>query len=88
MTQGGEDGLQALVSYVPGGGDHATTKKVKWQVVGTDAGFTNEALLDASGNALGPFAVGTVVKIITEVTNSSGSRTTAPRTITIGEPIV
>jgi hypothetical protein len=87
VTQGGEEGLQALISYVPGGGDHATTKKIKWQIVGTDAGFTNEAVLDASGNALGPFPVGTVVKIITEVTNSTGSRTTAPRTITLQEPI-
>ncbi len=87
VTQGGEEGRQALVAYVPGGGDHATTKKIKWQVVGTDAGFTNEAPLDASGNALGPFPAGAVVKIITEVTNSSGTRTTAPRTITIQEPI-
>ena len=87
VTQGGEDGLQVLVSYVPGGGDHATTKKIKWQVEGTDATFTNEAPLDPSGNALGPFAVGTVIKIITEVTNSTGSRTTSPRTITLEEPI-
>lgn len=87
ITQGGEEGRQALVAYVPGGGDHATTKKIKWQVVGVDAGFTNEAPLDASGNALGPFPVGTEIKIITEVTNSAGSRTTAPRTIIIEEPI-
>ena len=87
VTQGGEEGRQALVAYVPGGGDHATTKKIKWQVVGTDAGFTNEADVAAAGNALGPFSVGAVVKIITEVTNSSGSRTTAPRTITIEEGI-
>lgn len=87
VTQGGEEGRQALVSYVPGGGDHATTKKIKWQVVGTDAGFTNEAVLDPSGNAIGPFPVGAEVRILTEVSNSTGSRTTAPRTITIEEPI-
>lgn len=87
ITQGGEEGRQALVAYVPGGGDHATTKKIKWQVVGVDAGFTNEAPLDASGNALGPFPVGTEIKIITEVANSAGTRTTAPRTIIIEEPI-
>ena len=44
--------------------------------------------VDPSGNALGPFAVGQVVKIITEVSNSSGSRSIAPRTITITEPVV
>ncbi|MBI5686051.1 MAG: hypothetical protein HZC54_13345 [Verrucomicrobia bacterium] len=88
VTQGGEEGLQVLVAYVPGGGDHATTKLVKWQVVGVDEGFAHSAPLDASGNALGPFEVGQVVKIITEVSNSAGTRSTAPRTITLQPPIV
>jgi hypothetical protein len=87
VTQGGEEGRQALVSYAPGGGAHATSKKVKWKVDGVDADFGHEAPLDASGNALGPFEVGQVVQIITEVKNSAGTRTTAPRTITIEEPI-
>ncbi len=88
VNQGGETGLQVLVAYVPGGGAHATTKLIKWQVVGVDADFTNSAPLDGSGNALGPFVKGKVVKVITEVSNSAGTRTTAPRTITIGEPVV
>lgn len=87
VTQGGEAGLQVLVSYLPGGGAHATTKLIKWQVVGTDLTFSNSAPLDASGNVLGPFTVGQTIKIITEVTNSVGTRTTAPRTIVIGEPV-
>lgn len=86
VTQGGEDGLQVLVAYVPGGGDHATTKLVKWQV-NAEVDYPHEAPLDASGNALGPFVVGDVVKIITEVSNSVGTRTTAARTITIETPI-
>ena len=90
VTQGGEDGLQALVSYVAGGGDHATTKLVQWEVEGVDApgSFAQTVPLDASGNALGPFAVGKVVRVRTLVSNSAGTRTTAPRTITIEEPIV
>lgn len=88
VTQGGEDGLQALTSYVAGGGAHATTKTVKWKVDGVDAEFTHAVPLDASGNALGPFEVGQVVHILTEVSNSAGTRTTAPRTIMIEEAIV
>jgi hypothetical protein len=87
ITQGGAGGLQALVKYIAGGGDHATTKSVQWQVVGTDADFTNTSPLDPSGNALGPFEVGQVVKIRTLVSNSVATRTTAPRTITLAEPI-
>ena len=87
VTQGGEAGLQVLVAYVAGGGDHATTKQIQWQVVGTDADFIHTAPLDASGNALGPFTTGQVVKVRTLVSNSAATRTTAPRTITIGVPI-
>lgn len=88
ITQGGESGRQALLSYLPGGGDHATTKLVKWQIVGIDPGFDHSAPLDPSGNALGPFQVGQTIRIIIEVSNSASTRTTAPRTITIGEPVV
>ncbi len=88
VTQGGEEGLQALVAYVAGGGAHATTKLVRWGIEGVDVGTPHSAPLDASGNALGPFAVGQVVQVLTEVSNSAGTRTTAPRTITIAEPIL
>jgi hypothetical protein len=88
ILQGGEGGLQVLTTYVPGGGAHATTKLIKWQIVGVDPDFTHSAPLDPSGNALGPFQVGQTLKIITETTNSSGTRTTAPRTIVIAEPVV
>jgi hypothetical protein len=88
VAQGGDDGLHVEVDYVPGGGAHATTKLLKWMVVGVDADFTNSVPLEAGGNTVGPFTVGQVVKIITEATNSSGSRTSAERTITIEPPIV
>ncbi len=86
LTQGGDGGLQVLVAYVPGGGDHATTKLVKWRK-NAEVDFPHSAPLDASGNALGPFAVGDVVTVITEVSNSSGTRTVAPRNITVETPI-
>jgi hypothetical protein len=52
-----------------------------------DADFVHEMPLDPSGNALGPFVPGQVMHILTEVSNSAGTRSTAPRTITIEEPI-
>jgi len=87
VLQGGDEGLQVLVAYLPGGGAHATTKLIKWQVIGVDADFAHSAPLDASGNAVGPFTVGQTIKFITEVTNSVATRTTAPRTIVIAEPV-
>jgi hypothetical protein len=88
LTQGGTDGLHVLVSYEPGGGDHGTTLQIQWMVQGVDADFTHTAPLDASGNALGPFTVGQVVKVRTSVSNSTGTTTGAVRTITIATPIV
>lgn len=87
LLQGGQGGLQVLVSYLPGGGDHATTSLVKYMVEGVDADFTHSAPLDPSGNTLGPFVVGNVVKVITEVSNSTGTRTSAVRTITLQPPV-
>lgn len=86
ITQGGEEGTQVLVAYIPGGGAHATTKKVLYKLPG-ETGFPHHAPLDFSGNALGPFPAGTTLTLITQTTNSSGTRTTAPRTITLQEPI-
>jgi hypothetical protein len=57
-------------------------------VVGTDADFTNTTAADPSGNALGPFAAGTTVKLRTRVTNSNGTTTGSVRTLTIQAPTV
>jgi hypothetical protein len=87
LEQGGDDGLHVLVSYEPGGGDHATEKKVEYMVEGVDADFGHAVDVDPSGNTLGPFTVGQVVRVRTKASNSSGSRTSAPRSITIEEPL-
>ena len=87
VTQGGDEGTQALVAYLAGGGAHATTKQLQYTLPGDAEPFTHTVPLDASGNALGPFAVGTVLTLRTSVANSAGTRTSAPRTLTIEEPI-
>ncbi len=87
VVQGGERGMEVLVDYLPGGGDHATRKEIKWMVVNVDEDFIHSAPLEEQGNALGSFTVGQVVRVIVEVGNSVATRTSAPRTITIGQPI-
>ena len=87
VAQAEEDGLHLLVTYEALGGNHATTREVQWMVEGVDADFTHTLPLEAAGNTFGPFAVAQVVKVRTSVSNSSGTRTSAVRTITIEEPI-
>jgi hypothetical protein len=86
VVQGGT-GLQVLVSYIAGGGDHATTEQIEYKVNGVDPDFAHAADLDPSGNTLGPFTVGQVVQVRTKVSNSSGVRTSAVRTITLETPL-
>lgn len=88
VTQGGDDGLHVLVDWAPGGGDHATTSNLNWKVEGVDADFTHSVAFNREGNQIGPFLVGQVVRIVGEFINSAGKRTTAIRSLTIGEPIV
>ena len=74
------------MTYAAGGGRHATRRLIRWQVEGVDPDLDLEAPLETGGNTLGPFAVGQVIRMVTEATNSSGTRTSAPRTITIEPP--
>lgn len=87
VTQGGVDGRQALVTYAPRGGGHATTLVLQFMVEGDAEEWSHEVPLVAAGNAVGPFPEGKTIMLRTEVSNSAGTRTTAPRTITIEPPI-
>lgn len=86
VLQGGLNGLQVLVSYENGTYTTGATSTVEWMVEGVDTDFTHTAPADPSGNALGPFTVGQVVKLRTRVTNANGTTTGSVRTLTILNP--
>ena len=79
VLQGGTNNLQVLVAYEPGTYDGAATSTIEWMVVDVDQEFSHTAPADPSGNALGPFTVGTTVKLRTRVTNSNGTTTGSVR---------
>ena len=86
VLQGGDDLLHILVAYVNGTGSNADERLLEWMVVGTDAGFTHTMAVDLSGNLLGPFLAGQTVKIRTRTVNTSGTSTSAVRTLVIQQP--
>lgn len=86
VLQGGVNGLQLLVSYENGTYTTGATSTVEWMVEGVDTDFTHTAPADPSGNALGPFTIGQVVKLRTRVTNANGTTTGSVRTLTILNP--
>lgn len=51
-----------------------------------DTDFTHTALADPSGNALGPFTLGQVVKLRTRVTNANGTTIGSIRRLTFLNP--
>ncbi|NBQ70054.1 MAG: hypothetical protein EBU46_14995 [Nitrosomonadaceae bacterium] len=57
-----------------------------WKVEGVDQDFTHHNPVDPSGNALGPFTIGQVIKLRTRVTNSNGTTTGSIRTLTMLNP--
>ena len=86
VSQGGTGGLQLLIQYEPYDLEEGDTATLEWMVVDTDTGFTHSVPFDASGNALGPFAVGQTVRIRTSVTNTHGTRTGGVRQLTLITP--
>ena len=87
LKQGGGQGREVIIRYAPKGGERSTRRRVRWQVIGVDEDYAHELPLDRKGNTLGPFEPGTTLQIIAEVANSAGTRSSAPRMITIEEPL-
>lgn len=76
------DGNNVNVTYVEGGGDHATTLELLWQVVGTDPAFGHATLVNLSGQTVGPFPPGSEIRFKTRATNSTGEAESTVKSIT------
>lgn len=85
LTQGGVNGLQLLVAYVPYALDPDESAVLRYQRLDVDPEWL-EVAYDASGNAIGPFEVGRTVRVRTAVTNANGTREGAPRQLTLVAP--
>ena len=83
VLQGGEDNLHVLVAYDPAGLDAKADSTLEWQIAGVDPDFARTARVDPSGNAIGPFSPGQLVKLRTRVRSSNGSATSAVRSLSI-----
>jgi hypothetical protein len=64
-------GTSVAVSYVPGGGSHATSLMLVWQVVGVDADFGHDTPVILAGQTVGPFTAGQTVNFKTRASNSA-----------------
>jgi len=85
VTQGGEEGREALTAYVLGGGAHATLKELQFTLPGEPEPFTHKAPLVAAGNALGPFAEGTGLVPAAALRQAGIDPTRRPQTLQLVE---
>ncbi len=73
---------QVAVTYVPDGGDHATSFKLKWKIETVDADFTHEAVLNLLGQTVTVAgAAGKTVSFKAVATNSTGNTDSAVKTV-------
>lgn len=73
---------QVVLTYVAGGGDHATSFKLLWKIETVDADFTHEAVLNLAGQTVTvPNASGKTVSFKARATNSTASTDSAVKTV-------
>jgi hypothetical protein len=78
-----QSGLSVAVAYVAGGGSHATSLLLQWQVVGVDADFGHDTPVILAGQTVGPFTAGQTVNFRVRASNSAGTTDSAVKTIVI-----
>lgn len=81
-------GLSLRVTYVPATGKHATVLQLDHLVEGLHGDFQTTPATVASGNLLGPFTQGQIVRIRTDVGNSRDHSELSPeQAVTIGPAV-
>jgi hypothetical protein len=73
---------QVVLTYVAGGGDHATSFKLLWKIETVDADFIHEAVLNLQGQTVTvPNAAGKTVSFKARATNSTASTDSAVKQV-------
>lgn len=83
VLQSGPDSLHVTVNYIAGTGTGATSMDLEWMVEGVDPDFINSTSVNGGSTEIGPFSLGHVIHVRTRTTNANGTRTSAPRTLTL-----
>lgn len=76
-------GNNVAVTYLVGGGAHATNVVLLWQIVGTDPDFAHATPVVLTGQTAGPFLPGAVVNFKTRAANSTGDTDSEVKSISL-----
>jgi len=70
-----------LPSPTSGGAHDATSRRLEWQVVGVDLGFTHDVTLNLIGQTLVGFSAGQNVNLRVKTANPAGNTYSAVKTV-------
>lgn len=76
-------GGKIALTYVPGGGHDATSRRLEWQVVGVDPSFAHDVALNIVGQTLVGFTVGQTVNLRVKTSNPAGDTYSTVKTVTV-----
>ncbi len=80
-----QTGLSLTVIYVPDIGDHATVLDLQWLVEGVHGDWQRVTVVP-EGNVIGPFEVGQIVRVRTDVGNSRDFSELSPEMVVTIQP--
>lgn len=79
----GQAGGQIATTYIPGGGEGATSTRLEWQVVGVDAGYDHSVPVNLVGQTLSGFSSGQTVNLRVKSANPAGVTYSTVKTVTL-----
>ena len=77
-----QPGGEIDITFIPGGGHDATSRRLEWQVVGVDPGFAHDVALNIVGQTLTGFTPGQPVDLRVKTSNPAGNTYSAVKAVT------
>ena len=77
-----QPGGEIDITFIPGGGHDATSRRLEWQVVGVDPGFDHDVALNPVGQTLTGFTPGQPVDLRVKTSNPAGTTYSAVKAVT------
>ena len=77
-----QPGGEIDITFIPGGGHDATSRRLEWQVVGVDPGFAHDVALNPVGQTLTGFTPGQPVNLRVKTSNPAGTTYSAVKAVT------
>ena len=77
-----QPGGEIDITFIPGGGHDATSRRLEWQVVGVDPGFDHDVAVNLVGQTLTGFSPNQTVKLSVRTGNTAGNTDGPELTVT------